>query len=115
MRRAGRGFTFPVVLADEYVNQVLPKMSIPRIWIVESRIARSEDAGFDNPEIWINRMLSKVQAHLAVYLSATIKLIRHAGSNNSHDKRAKLLQECSADGPEAGTATLSRQFVPFWA
>jgi thiol-disulfide isomerase/thioredoxin len=56
----GRGLTFPVLLAHDYVNSVLPEMSIPRNWIVESGVVRSEDVGFDDAEAWMRRILAKV-------------------------------------------------------
>jgi thiol-disulfide isomerase/thioredoxin len=54
----GRGLNFPVLLAKEYVDRILPEMGIPRNWIVESGVVRSEDVGFDNPEAWMKHMLA---------------------------------------------------------
>jgi thiol-disulfide isomerase/thioredoxin len=45
-----RGFTFPVVLARDYVDQVMKVEAIPRNWIIDSRgVLRFErQAGFDD-------------------------------------------------------------------
>jgi thiol-disulfide isomerase/thioredoxin len=55
----GRSWTFPVLLAHDYVNRILPDLSIPRTWIVQSGVVRSEDIGF-NADAWIKRMLERL-------------------------------------------------------
>ncbi len=60
----GRGLNFPVLLAKEYVDRILPEMGIPRNWIVESGVVRSEDVGFDNAETWMKHMLATVDEAL---------------------------------------------------
>ena len=55
----GRSWTFPVLLAHDYVNRILPDLSIPRTWIVESGVVRKEDIGF-NADGWMKRMLGRL-------------------------------------------------------
>ena len=55
-----RGFTFPVLHAGDYVNQVLPNISIPCNWIVESNVIRSEHVGLSEPGRWLQEILAKV-------------------------------------------------------
>ncbi|MBL8292910.1 MAG: redoxin domain-containing protein, partial [Bryobacterales bacterium] len=57
---AGRNWTFPVLLAYDYVNRFLPDLSIPRTWIVDGSLIVSEDSGFDSAEAWRTRMLAKL-------------------------------------------------------
>jgi len=58
---AGRNWTFPVLLAYDYVNGFVPDLSIPRTWIVDGSLIVSEDSGFDSAEAWRNRTLTKLQ------------------------------------------------------
>lgn len=57
----GKGWTFPVVLAHDYVEQVLPDLGIPRTWVVESGIVRSEEIGFEAGPGWQARLLSRIE------------------------------------------------------
>lgn len=57
----GKGWTFPVVLAHDYVEQVLPDLGIPRTWVVESGIVRSEEVGFEAGAGWLARLLSRIE------------------------------------------------------
>jgi len=56
----GRGLTFPVLLAKEFVDQVRPDGGIPRNWIVVAGVVRSGDVGFRDPEIWTKDILTKI-------------------------------------------------------
>ena len=56
----GRSYTFPVVLAHDWANQLIPEMGIPRNWIVSSGAIRSEQIGFSEPEKWLRDMLARV-------------------------------------------------------
>jgi thiol-disulfide isomerase/thioredoxin len=60
----GRSWTFPVLLAHDYVNRILPDLSIPRTWIVESGVVRTEDIGF-NADGWMKRMLERLDGEAA--------------------------------------------------
>ena len=55
----GRSCTFPVLLAHDYVNGMLPDLSIPRTWMVEGGVVRKEDIGF-NADGWMKRMLGRM-------------------------------------------------------
>jgi thiol-disulfide isomerase/thioredoxin len=52
------GFTFPVLLASDYVHSVVPRLSIPRTWIVgKEGIVKSTAVGYSSSEgnAWITR------------------------------------------------------------
>jgi thiol-disulfide isomerase/thioredoxin len=54
-------FTFPVLLAKNYVDELLPALSIPRNWIVDSKGKwRLEQIGFGHDENWEKLMLEKI-------------------------------------------------------
>ena len=56
------GYTFPVLLAKDYVENLLPGTSIPRNWIVDaSGKWLWEEADFDAQE-WPDRVLHKIEA-----------------------------------------------------
>jgi thiol-disulfide isomerase/thioredoxin len=55
-----RGFSFPVVVAYDYVARFMPEMGIPRTWIVESGVIRGELTGPPNPGAWIQDVVAKV-------------------------------------------------------
>ncbi len=56
------GFSFPVLLASAYVNDLLPYISIPRNWIVDaSGKWRLEQIGFGSGEDWEKDMLAKIE------------------------------------------------------
>ena len=60
MKKAG--YTFPVLLAKDYVEEVVPEVSIPRNWIVNSEGKwLLEEADFNAGE-WPDRVLQKVEA-----------------------------------------------------
>jgi thiol-disulfide isomerase/thioredoxin len=56
----GRSYTFPILLAHDYVDQFLPELGIPRNWVVEGGTIRSEQVGFSESERWLSELLSKV-------------------------------------------------------
>ena len=56
------GYTFPVLLAKDYVENLLPDTSIPRNWIVDtSGKWLWEETDFDAQE-WPDRVLNKIEA-----------------------------------------------------
>ena len=55
-------FTFPVLLAKDYVEELLPVVSIPRNWIVDARGKwRAEQIGFGHDENWESSMLQRLE------------------------------------------------------
>jgi thiol-disulfide isomerase/thioredoxin/Tfp pilus assembly protein PilF len=55
-------YTFPVLLAKDYVSDLLPLLSIPRNWIVDSRGKwQWELIGFRPDEKWEDAVLAKLQ------------------------------------------------------
>jgi hypothetical protein len=55
-------FTFPVLLSKNYVEELLPLISIPRNWIVDaSGRWRAEQIGFGHDENWENSMLQRLE------------------------------------------------------
>jgi hypothetical protein len=54
-------YTFPVVLAKALVDQLMPSISIPRNWIVDTAgVLRWESFGFDDRVAdWPGQMLEK--------------------------------------------------------
>ena len=56
-----RSYTFPIVLAHDYVKEFLPGMGIPRNWVVKSGVIRKERIGFSNPDRWLAEMLARVE------------------------------------------------------
>ncbi len=56
-----QGYTFPVLLAKDYVGDLLPDVGIPRIWIVDaSGKWRWEQVGFDwEKGHWLDSVLEK--------------------------------------------------------
>jgi thiol-disulfide isomerase/thioredoxin len=56
------GYTFPVLLADDYVGHLISDLSIPRNWIVDSNgnwVWQTIDL---NPAEWPDRVLQKIEA-----------------------------------------------------
>ncbi len=56
-------YTFPVVPASALVHDLVPSLSIPRVWIVdEEGIVRSETVGFDyDADKWEEQMLAALE------------------------------------------------------
>jgi len=55
-------YTFPVLLASSYVNDLLPYISIPRNWIVDAAGKwRLEQIGFGSGENWEKDVLEKIE------------------------------------------------------
>lgn len=56
-------YTFPVLLAKDYVEGLLPLVSIPRNWVVDGNGQwRWEQIGFGSPEGWEAEMIGKLEA-----------------------------------------------------
>lgn len=56
-----RGYTFPVLLASDYVDQLMPALSIPQNWIVDaSGKWQWEQLGFGDAEGWRKGMMAKL-------------------------------------------------------
>jgi thiol-disulfide isomerase/thioredoxin len=56
-------FTFPVLLAKNYVDELLPVLSIPRNWIVDANGKwRLEQIGFGNDADWEKLMMDKLES-----------------------------------------------------
>lgn len=56
------GYSFPVLLASSYVNELLPFISIPRNWIVDAAGKwRLEQIGFGAAEDWEKEMIEKIE------------------------------------------------------
>jgi thiol-disulfide isomerase/thioredoxin len=58
----GMGYTFPVLLADDYVGHLIPDLSIPRNWIVDTSGNWVWQANEIPPAEWPDRVLQKIQA-----------------------------------------------------
>lgn len=57
-----RGFTFPVLLARNYVDDLVPTTELPRNWIVDAHGKWLwEQLGFSGAENWQNIVLQKIQ------------------------------------------------------
>ena len=55
-------YTFPVLFAKDYVNDVIGSFSIPRNWIVDSKGKwQWEQLGFGDPERWQGELIAKLQ------------------------------------------------------
>ena len=55
-------YTFPVLLASDYVNDMLQSVSIPRNWIVDSKGKwQWEQIGFGDPEMWQNEIAATLR------------------------------------------------------
>ena len=61
----GKGWSFPVLLAHDYVNTLVPELSIPRTWIVRSGVVLTEIVGFGNAESWLKRVEAAVGEAMA--------------------------------------------------
>jgi thiol-disulfide isomerase/thioredoxin len=57
-----RGYTFPVLLASEFVNQLLPDGGIPRTWIVRDQVLLREQIGFGKLESWMADVAVQINA-----------------------------------------------------
>ncbi len=56
------GYTFPVLLASSYVNDLLPYISIPRNWIVDAAGKwRLEQIGFGADTDWEKDIIEKME------------------------------------------------------
>ena len=56
-----KGYTFPVLLAKSYVDDLLPVLSIPRNWIVDLQGKwQWEQTGFGSDAKWEEDMLLKL-------------------------------------------------------
>lgn len=56
-------YTFPVLLAKNYVDDLIPMLSIPRNWVVDAKGKwRWEQIGFGGVEKWQEDMLGKLEA-----------------------------------------------------
>ena len=56
-------YTFPVLFASRYVNDLLESLSIPRNWIVDSKGRwQWEQFGFGNADKWQDEMMRKLKA-----------------------------------------------------
>jgi thiol-disulfide isomerase/thioredoxin len=54
--------TFPVLLAKNYVEELLPMISIPRNWIVDAKgVWRAEQIGFGHDPEWEKSMLERLE------------------------------------------------------
>ena len=56
---ARRGLTFPILFAHEFVEGAWPNLGIPRNWVVEGGVIRSEVTSFSDKERWLAEMLAK--------------------------------------------------------
>jgi thiol-disulfide isomerase/thioredoxin len=56
---ARRGLTFPILLAHDFVEGMLPNLGIPRNWVVEGGVIRSEITAMNDKERWLAEMLAK--------------------------------------------------------
>jgi thiol-disulfide isomerase/thioredoxin len=56
------GYTFPVLLASDYVDHLIPELSVPRNWIVDSNGNWIWQAIDLRPEEWPDRVLQKIEA-----------------------------------------------------
>lgn len=55
-------YTFPVLLAKSYVDELLPSISIPRNWIVDSSGKwRAEQIGFGHDDNWEQSMIDRME------------------------------------------------------
>lgn len=55
-------YTFPVLLSREYVEQLIPALSIPRNWIIDAKgVWRDEQIGFDQDREWVTKMLQRIE------------------------------------------------------
>jgi thiol-disulfide isomerase/thioredoxin len=55
-------YTFPVLLASDYVNDMLQSLSIPRNWIVDSKGKwQWEQIGFGDPEKWQSEIAARLR------------------------------------------------------
>jgi thiol-disulfide isomerase/thioredoxin len=59
-----QGYTFPVLLAKDYVDDLLPSLGIPQVWIVDAKGKWLwEQVGFDSDNgDWQKGLLEKIQA-----------------------------------------------------
>lgn len=55
-----KDLSFPVLLAQEYIDQVLTQISIPRTWVVTGSTIRDEVGFRANFEEWIRETMAKV-------------------------------------------------------
>ena len=54
-------YTFPVLLAHQYIDEMLPTLSIPRNWVVDAHGKWTwEQIGFGNDEGWVEGALAKL-------------------------------------------------------
>jgi thiol-disulfide isomerase/thioredoxin len=64
------GVQFPVLLGGDYIDRVLPQVSIPRNWVIDARgFLRAEQVGFapnGSPETWLDDALSEIDKARAI-------------------------------------------------
>lgn len=54
-------YTFPALLASDYVSDLLPSLSIPQNWVADSGGAwQWQQIGFGDPEKWQREMTEKL-------------------------------------------------------
>jgi hypothetical protein len=57
-----KGFTFPVVLAKSFVDDLIPMLSIPRNWLVNAKGQwQWEQIGFGADPQWEQSMIDKLE------------------------------------------------------
>jgi len=56
------GYTFPVLGAKQYAEDLMPLMSIPRTWISRNGVIAEEHIGFgDDGDKWVEQLLSQLK------------------------------------------------------
>ena len=56
-------YKFPVLLAQDYADRLMPWLSIPRTWIIRDGAIVEEEEGFGGSgEQWMNRIAAKVES-----------------------------------------------------
>jgi thiol-disulfide isomerase/thioredoxin len=56
------GYTFPVLSSKQYAEDLMPLMSIPRIWIIRNGVIAEERSGFGRDgDKWVEEMLARLK------------------------------------------------------
>jgi thiol-disulfide isomerase/thioredoxin len=59
---ASQGYKFPVLLAKQYAEDLMPEFAIPRTWIIKNAAITSDHVGFGpNGQKWINEVVAELK------------------------------------------------------
>jgi thiol-disulfide isomerase/thioredoxin len=56
-----KGYTFPVLLAKNFAEDLMPYFSIPRTWIIRNGAIQQESEGFAEGDQWVDRTIERVK------------------------------------------------------